>query len=286
MKIWIIILLKSTVLFFVTLFFITIEGKKHPRKISPFNFINYSVIAVLIALTCTNVIYNWVIGILAIAVWMLLPLILEYASMKSKFICNLLKGKGVVVVKEGKVMEENLSKIGCSGEDLLRELRSKNVFNLADVEFAMMESTGDINILMKSDKRPLTPNDLQIEVSQEGAPQTVILDGNIINESLSNLGLNQGWLDVQLESKGVSLDNVFIGQVNSKGELYIDLFDDLIQTPQSNVRKILYANLEKAQADLMSFTLETEDKKVKDMYKKDSDVLKNVLIKLKPYLLK
>ncbi|OAA95025.1 DUF421 domain-containing protein [Clostridium coskatii] len=286
MKIWIIILLKSTVLFFATLFFITIMGKKYPRRITPFNFINYSVIAVLIALTCINVIYNWVISILAIAVWMLLPLILEYASMKSKFISNLLKGKGIVVVKEGKVMEENLSKIGCSGEDLLRELRSKNIFNLADVEFAMMESTGDINILMKSDKRPLTPNDLQIEVCQEGAPQTVILDGNIINESLSNLGLNQGWLDVQLESKGVSLDNVFIGQVNSKGELYIDLFDDLIQTPQSNVRKILYANLEKAQANLMSFALETEDKKVKDMYKKDSDILKNILIRLKPYLLK
>ena len=286
MKIWITILLKSTVLFFVTLFFVTILGKKHPSRITPFNFINYSVIAFLIALTCTNVIYNWVIGILAIAVWMLLPLILEYASMKSKFIYNLLKGKGIVVVKEGKVMEENLSKIGYSGEDLLRELRSKNVFNLADVEFAMMESTGDVNILMKSDKRPLTPKDLQIEVCQEGAPQTVILDGNVINESLSNLGLNQGWLDVQLESKGVSLDNVFIGQVNSKGELYIDLFDDLIQTPQSNVRKILYANLEKAQADLMAFALETQDKKVKDMYKEDSDILKNVLIKLKPYLLK
>ena len=286
MKIWITILLKSTVLFFVTLFFVTILGKKHPSRITPFNFINYSVIAVLIALTCTNVIYNWVIGILAIVVWMLFPLILEYASMKSKFIYNLLKGKGIVVVKEGKVMEENLSKIGYSGEDLLRELRSKNVFNLADVEFAMMESTGDVNILMKSDKRPLTPKDLQIEVCQEGAPQTVILDGNVINESLSNLGLNQGWLDLQLESKGVSLDNVFIGQVNSKGELYIDLFDDLIQTPQSNVRKILYANLEKAQADLMAFALETQDKKVKDMYKEDSDILKNVLIKLKPYLLK
>lgn len=286
MKIWIIILIKSTVMFFITLFFITILGKKHPSRLTPFNFINYSVIAFLIALTCTNVIYNWALGILAIMVWMLFPLVLQYVSMKSKFIYDLLKGKGIVVIKEGKIMEDNLSKIGYNGEDLLRELRSKNVFNLADVEFAIMESTGDINVLMKSNKRSLTPNDLEIEICQEKAPQTVILDGNIINESLSNLGLNQGWLDIQLESKGVSLDNVFIGQVNSKGELYIDLFDDLIQTPQSNVRKVLYANLEKVQADLMSFALETQNKKVKDMYAKDSDKLKDVLIKLKPYLLK
>jgi hypothetical protein len=182
-------------------------------------------------------------------------------------------------------MEENLSKIRYSGEDLLRELRSKNVFNLADVEFAIMESTGDINVILKSDKKPVTPKDLGIQTSPEGASQTVILDGNVINESLSNLGLNQGWLNEQLELLGVSLDNVFIGQVNSKGELYVDLFDDMIEVPQSKVRELLYASLEKAEADLMSFSLETQDKNMQNIYKKDSLILKKILGKLKPYLL-
>jgi hypothetical protein len=99
------------------------------------------------------------------------------------------------------------------------------------------------------------------------------------------LGLNQGWLNEQLELLGVSLDNVFIGQVNSSGELYVDLFDDMIQVPQLNLRKMLYANLEKAESDLMSFALDTEDKKAQDIYKKDSLILKDILKKLKPYLL-
>ncbi|MCI1944144.1 DUF421 domain-containing protein [Clostridium luticellarii] len=285
MKIWIVILLKSAALFFLALLCVRILGKKRWAKITPFNFINYIVIAVIIALISVNVISNWVFGILALAVWVLFPIALDYLCMRSKFMYNLINGKEILIVKKGKIMEENLSKIRYSGEDLLRELRSKNVFNLADVEFAIMESTGDINVILKSDKKPVTPKDLGIQTSPEGASQTVILDGNVINESLSNLGLNQGWLNEQLELLGVSLDNVFIGQVNSKGELYVDLFDDMIEVPQSKVRELLYASLEKAEADLMSFSLETQDKNMQNIYKKDSLILKKILGKLKPYLL-
>ncbi|WP_368487402.1 DUF421 domain-containing protein [Clostridium sp. BJN0013] len=286
MKPWIAILVKSILLFFISIAFIRIMGKKHSARMNAFNFINYSVIAILVALISVNVISNWVWGMLALGVWFLLPIALDYICMKSKLIYNLINGKELVVIKEGKVMEENLRKIRYSGEDLLRELRFKNIFNLADVEFAVMESTGDMNVVLKSDKKPVTAKDLGIQVAPEGAPQTVILDGNIINESLSNLGLNQGWLNTQLELLGVYLDNVFIGQVNSKGELYVDLFDDVIEVPKCNVREMLYANLEKAQSDLMSFGLETEDERLKNSYEKDSTILKNVLEELKPYLLR
>jgi uncharacterized membrane protein YcaP (DUF421 family) len=285
MKIWIAILLKSTALFFLSLLCIKVLGKKRWTKITPFNFINYIVIAVLIVLISVNIIPNWVFGIITLAVWILIPIALDYICMKSKFIYNLINGKDIIIVKKGKIMEENLSKVRYSGEDIIRELRSKNVFNLADVEFAIMESTGDINVMLKSDKKPVTPKDLGIQTSPEGAPQTVILDGNVINESLSNLGLNQGWLNEQLELLGVSLDNVFIGQVNSRGELYVDLFDDMIQVPKLNLREMLYANLEKAESDLMSFALDTQDKNAKNIYEKDSIILKNILEKLKPHLL-
>ena len=286
MRPWIVILIKSTVLFFISLAFIRIMGKKHSSRINAFNFINYSVIAILAALISVNVINNWVFGILALMVWFLLPIVLDYLCMKSKLIYNLINGRELVVIKEGKVMEENLGKIRYSAEDLLRELRYKNIFNLADVEFAVMESTGDMNVVLKSDKKPVTAKDLGIQTSPEGAPQTVILDGNVINESLSNLGLNQRWLNTQLELLGIYLDNVFIGQVNSKGELYVDLFDDIIEVPKCNVREILYANLEKVQSDLMSFALETEDEKLKSSYEKDSVILKKVIEELKPYLLR
>lgn len=286
MKTWLVVLFKSTGLFFLTLILVKIMGKKYTGKITPFNFINYAVIAILVSLVSLNIISNWAFGIVALAVWIILPVVIDYLSMKSKVIYNLINGKEKILIKEGKVMEDNLSQVRFSGEDLLREMRSKNVFNLADVEFAVMESTGDINVILKSDKKPVTPHDLGIKVAPQSAPQTVILDGNVINESLSNMGLNQGWLNGQLENIGVTLDNVFIGQVDSNGELYVDLFDDAIKIPQSNVKELLYANIEKSQADLMSFALETENPKAKAMYTNNANKLKNVMEKLKPYLLR
>ena len=111
------------------------------------------------------------------------------------------------------------------------------------------------------------------------------MDGNIVNEGLTNMGLNKRWLNTQLEITGVSIENVFIGQVNSSGDLYLDLFDDNIEIPQPKVKELLYANLQKSQADLISFALETENAEAKSMYLHNAQQLKEAMKKLKPYLL-
>ncbi|PAB61102.1 DUF421 domain-containing protein [Anaeromicrobium sediminis] len=285
MKNWVQILLRSIGLFFITFASIRIMGKRQIAKMTAFQFVHYTVIAILAALISVNMIENLAFGLIALFIWILLPIALDYLSLKSKWIHDLVNGKETILVKQGKVMEENLSQVRLTGEELLRELRSNNAFNLADVEFAVMESTGEINILLKSEKQPVTSYDLGKKVSPQSEPQTVILDGNILDEPLSNRGLNQGWLTTQLKALGISLDNVFIAQVDSSGDLYIDLFDDSLQISQPKVKELLYANLEKSQADLLSFSLETDNKKAKAMYSNNADKLEKIIKKLEPYLL-
>lgn len=283
---WLVILIRSVVLFFLTLILVRLIGKKNLSNITAFQFVNYTVVSILAALLSVNIIKNFIFGIIAILVWALLTIALDFASMKSRQLHNLIYGVETLLIKDGKVMEENLGKERMTGEELLRELRSKNVFNLADVEFAVMEPTGDINVILKSDKKPITPHDMGKKVAPQAAPQTVILDGNILNEPLSNMGLNHRWLESQLQNAGVSLDNVFIGQVDASGDLYLDLFDDALQLPQPQVKELLYANIEKCQADLMSFALETEDQAAKQMYQQDAEKLKAVMEKLESFLLR
>jgi len=85
---------------------------------------------------------------------------------------------------------------------------------------------------------------------------------------------------------GVSPDNVFLGQVDSSGDLYIDLFDDSIELPQPKVKEMVYTNMEKVQASLVTFSLETQDEKVKEMYEKNAQKLQELMDRLKPYLLR
>lgn len=286
MQMWIQILLRTTSLFFLTLILVRLMGKRNISRMTPFSFVSYIVIGILAALISANIITNLAFGFIAMGVWVLLPIALDYLSIKSKRIHDLINGKETVLIKHGKIMEESLLQARLTGEELLRELRSKNAFNLADVEFAVMETTGDVNIFLKSDKKPVTAHDLGQKVAPKAEPQTVILDGNVLSEPLASLGLNKEWLRIQLENTGVSLDNVFIGQVDSSGDLYLDLFDDSVELPQPKVKEMIYANLEKNQANLMTFALETNDENAKAMYSRNAEKLRQLMEKLEPYLLR
>lgn len=286
MQMWLEILLRTISMIILTLVSVRLMGKRNISRMAPFHLISYAVIAIIAALISVNVITNIAFGVISLAVWALVPIVFDLLSLKSKWLHDLISGKETVLIKHGKIMEENLLQVKLTGEELLRELRHKNVFSFSDVEFAVMETTGDINVFIKSDKKPVTAHDLGKKVSPLTEPQTVILDGNILNEPLASLGLNREWLRLQLENTGVSLDNVFIGQVDSSCDLYLDLFDDKIVLPQPKVREMLFANIEKCHASLMNFALETRNKDAKSMYLRNAEKLRLLLEKLEPYLLR
>ena len=286
MNTWLILFFRSIILFFLTLVIARYMKKKSLSNATPFDLISYVAIAIIVTLISLDVIGNIYFGLITLAVWAIMPIVLDFAAMKSKWIYNLINGKERVLVKNGKVMEDNLSKERMTGQEFLQVLRSKKAFNLADVEFAVMETTGDINVSLKADKKPVTSYDLGKKVATKAEPQTVILDGNILDEGLTNIGLNQGWLRTELENKGISLENVFIGQVDSSGDLYLDLFDDMIQVPKTQVKEMLYASIQKTQADLLSFSLETDNEIAKKMYLKNTKKLDKLIEKLEPYLLR
>ncbi len=277
-------IIRSLVFFFLVWGFVRLPGKRNISRITPFAFTGYIVIALAAVLTSFNFI-DIVSGIIVLAIWVILPVFLDLLAIKSKTFHQILYGKETVLIKHGKIMEENLMQLRMTGEDLLAGLRSKNIFNLANIEYAAMETNGEINAYLKSDKKPVTSHDLGKKVAPQAEPQTVIMDGNILDEPLFSLGLNREWLESQLENMGVALENVFVGQVDSSGELYLDLFDDAIELAQPKVKEMLYASLEKSQADLSTFALQAENKKAKAMFSKNAEELDNLLNKLRPYLL-
>ncbi len=280
------VMLRAAALYILVFTLIRVMGKKHPAKTTPFNFVNYTVIAAITALLVLGLYPNLIFGITALMVWVALPIIGDFLAARSKTAHDILHGKEIVLIKQGKIMDDNLQQVRLTGEELLSDLRQKNVFRLADVEFATLETTGEISVLLKSNKNPITPYDLQWDVTPQTEPQTVVLDGNILHGSLTEMGLTHNWLNTELKAAGISLDNVFIGQVDSNGELYLDLFDDAVKVPQSKVREMLYANLEKSQADFVRYGYETQDSETKAMYSQNAQELEELLKKLQPFLLR
>lgn len=269
----------------VVLFLLTkLLGKRQISQLSFFEYITGITIGDLAASISLDTNKTWYLGLIALLVWVAFSLVIEYLKIKNKKARDFIDFKSTVLIKDGKILEDNMRKERISSDELLEELRKKDVFKLADVEFAIMESDGAINVLLTRENQPLTPKDLGIKVAPEQAPQIVIMDGNVMENSLETLGLSQGWLQGKLEKLGLSVQSVFLGQVDSYGELTVDLYADKVQVPKLQDKPQLYALLKKCEADLELFSLSTKNKNAKVMYEECSEKLQLLLKELKPFI--
>lgn len=281
---WAEVALRSLLTFAVMLMFTRLLGKRQITQLTYFEYITGITLGSLAAYAALEESIHWLYPLLAIAVWTLASLGAELLTLKSKTARNLIEGKGTVIIKDGKILEDNLHKERYTTDELLSQLRQKNVFRAADVEFAVLETTGNLSVLLKREHQPITPTRLGVEVPNVQEPQTVIMDGKLLDEPLATIGLNREWLHTELEKIGVTLDNVYLAQVDGYGQLYVDLYDDELQVPAPSSLALLWTNLKKIQADLELFALSTSNASAKGMYQNAAKSLQVQLAKLEPYL--
>jgi uncharacterized membrane protein YcaP (DUF421 family) len=269
----------------VVLFFLTkLLGKRQVSQLSFFEYITGITIGSLAAYISLDTDKTWHLGLIALIVWVAVSLGIEFLQIKSKKARDFIDFKSTVLIKDGKILEENLKKERLTTDELLEELRKKDVFRVADVEFAIMESDGAINVLLTKENQPLTPKDLGVTVPPEKETLAVIMDGEVLDQPLDSMSLTRGWLQGKLELLGVNTQDVFLGQVDSYGEVTVDLYADKIKVPKPQEKPQLYATLKKAEADMEMFSLSTQNKEAKKMYEDASKELLEMVKTLKPYL--
>lgn len=284
MPAWIEVILR-TMSAVVILFVLTkILGKRQVSQLSLFEYITGITIGSMAAYVSLEIDGSWHLGIISLCVWAGVSLVMEYLQLKSKKVRDITDGRATVLIQNGKILEEQLKKERLSTDELLEQLRKKNVFQVADVEFAVMEPSGDISVLLKKENRPLTAKDMGLRVPSDTEPKTVIMDGKIVTEGLLESGFQQEWLYAELEKLGVKLEEVFLGQVDSMGRLDVDLYDDERTKHSHNQARFLLATLKKCEADLASFALATKDESAQDLYQRCAGKIKQVVTKVEPYL--
>lgn len=282
---WTLVILRS-VFILIILFAITKWlGKRQISQLSFFEYIAGMTIGDIAAQVSTGLDSKFFHGVFAILIFAVVPFLTGILSLKNKTARDFFEGKSTVLIKDGKILEDNLKKEKYTSDELLELLRGKDAFSVADVEFAVLEPSGELNVLLKKDRQPLTAKDIGLKVPNEKEPQTVIMDGNVLDEPLSSSGHNRAWLHAELEKLGVVIENVFLGQVDSYGQLTIDIYNDKLQMPSPQNKPLLLASLKKCHADLELFSLETKSKSASEMYSKNAQQIEKILNRV-TYLLK
>lgn len=152
----------------------------------------------------------------------ILVIITDYLHIKSMRLSKLVNSEPVTVVDNGSIVEDNLRRIRLTINELNMKLREKNIFSLADVEFAILETDGELSVLPKAGKAPLTASQANIKTTDPGLMKDIVIDGKVMEENLLTAGLDTAWLMSQLGTKGFnSPEEVFYAGVDNLKNLYV-----------------------------------------------------------------
>lgn len=216
-----VVFIRAIFLYIMVVAVMRIMGKRQIGQLQPFELVITIMIAELAAVPMENIGIPLVNGIIPILTLLLAQLTFSYINLKSEKIRGFICGKPSVLISGGKIVEEELRRQRYNLNDLLEQLRAKNHPNIADVEFAILETSGQLSVIPKSQKRHVTPEDLNIETQYEGLPTDLVIDGRILSHNLLSIGLNEKWLRDELKKFGI-LDpkELLFASIDTKGNIF------------------------------------------------------------------
>ncbi|WP_077325217.1 DUF421 domain-containing protein [Virgibacillus siamensis] len=278
-------IIRSVLAFLLLMVMARIMGKKQLSQLTFFDYcvgITIGSIAASMAIDQNIKISNGLVGLIIMG---LFPVLLSFFGLRSLKFRKLTDGKPTVLIEDGKILENNLKKSKVSIDELMLFLREKNVFKVTDVEMAVIETNGQLSVLKKSEQQPLTPSQLGITVNKEHGPAIVVMDGKLMDKSLQSLGYSSEWLKGEIQKQGATdYEDVFLAQIDSSGNVYADLYNDDLKQHKIKQKPLLAASLKKVQADLETYSLQTDNPEAKKMYAQQSENLQQTIDSIRPYL--
>jgi len=190
--------------YLLVLLSLRIMGKREIGKLSVFDLVVSIMIAEISAVSLQDMRLPIWHGAFVIALLVLLQLTVSFVSLRSRRMHDLIEGQPTVLIAAGQINDGEMRRTRYNMNDLLMQLREKNISNIADVEFAILETSGKLSVFPKSSARPLTAADVGVAVEPTVLLTSLIVDGQIDHDKLAQLRKSQQWLRDQLTAQGVS----------------------------------------------------------------------------------
>ena len=216
------------ILYLVVIFAYRLMGKRQIGELQPIEL----GIAIMISDLATMPIIDkkapLLDGIIPIFVLVVSEIVISYITLKNKKIRDVVSGRPSVVVCRGKIMKKEMEKIHFTLDELLEQLREANYPNISEVDYAIIETSGQMSVVPKPQYKGLSISDLKNGVDNTSSlPYTIISDGNVQKENIKRLGKDEKWLKKILSSKKISVPSeVFYMNYCENGDVFIQKYDE------------------------------------------------------------
>lgn len=215
------IIIRTIILFFVIMVTMRLMGKRQLGELQPFELVITLMISELAALPISDPKIPMIYGVIPIITLILLQVFISVIELKSDKARLLFCGRPSILIKNGKLDIAELKKQKLNLDDLLEEIRLSGYFNLEDIEFAILETCGQLSIIPKTEVQPATKKDMNIKITQDTLPYTIIADGKLRPNNLKAVNRDMNWLKKEMKKNNIdNISEVFIAVFNSQGKLY------------------------------------------------------------------
>lgn len=218
--------LRAFILYLMVMCALRLMGKREIGQLSIFDFVVSMMIAELSTLPMEDKQIPIYDAAIAIGTLVILQVVVAILQMKSATFRTVVEGEPLILVKRGQIHDKMMKTARYSMHDLLTQLREKGVSNVADVEFAILETSGKLSVFPKASARALTARDVQVAVDQEQLPTPIVIDGRAVAKTLHTIGRDKDWLVAELGQLGYDcIDDIFYASIDGHGQLWVDKRD-------------------------------------------------------------
>lgn len=211
---------RAIILYILVLIVMRLMGKREIGQLQPFELAISIMIADLASIPMTEIGIPITNGIMPILGLLVMHLLISIINLKSSKIREIICGKPRILIFRGKIDENALKKERYSINELQEKLRSNGIMNLGDVEYAILETSGEITVVQKPNKRNTIPEDFGIMPEYEGIAYDLIVDGKIMGDNLTKIGKDYEWLKNQVKKFKMNPKDVFIATIDGKGQFF------------------------------------------------------------------
>lgn len=224
-------LLRSVGAFIVMMIITRILGKSTISRMTYHDFVATITLGAMTANLSINTSMNVWQVLIAIVTFSGIAYLLMALALKSRAIRKWVSGQPTVIMEDGKILESNMRKLKMTMDTLNQELREKNIFNIEEVQYAVLELNGKITVLRKPEYLPVTRKDMNLQMNKQSFPVELIMDGQILSDNLHQNNISEVWLVLQAKSRGLAIRDICYAVKSTNGQLYFDRYDDRIHQP-------------------------------------------------------
>ena len=207
---------RTMILYGVLIAAIRLMGKRQIGQMEASEFVVAMLVADLASIPMQDVSIPLLSGLVPMLTVLGLELTLSFLIMKSLFFRKILCGKPVILINNGKILEENLRRTRVTLDELMGNLRQKDVLDITAVQYAILETDGNLSVFPFPETQPPSAKDAGIAVTGQNLPVTIISDGVLLREELTATGKNDAWLRKTLKRHGARTETTLLLTVDGQ----------------------------------------------------------------------